>query len=116
MAVKKDLTLEKHAAFKEIITVTDDGKPVDLTGWDAALQVRAIPEAPLTILDLSTDSGHIEVDDLGQIGVVVPADQTGVLPAGVFVYDLVIYASRDAIRVCEGRFRIEEGVTRWESQ
>lgn len=116
MAAKKDLTLEKHAAFKEYVQITDDGKPVDLSGWGAAMQVRPIPESPLAILDLSTESGHIKVDDEGGVTITVAAGETGVLPAGVFVYDLVVHASRDAIRVCEGLFRIEEGVTRWASE
>lgn len=116
MAVKKDLVLEKHAAFKEYVQLSDGGKPVDLYGWSATLQVRGFVEAPTAILSLSSENGHIALDDQGGLSITLAAEATGVLPAGVFVYDLVVHTTRDAIRVCEGRFRIEEGVTRWVSE
>jgi len=77
---------------------TDDGTPVDVSGADIELVIKPDNDSDDIILTLSTDSGHITVEDLTKITVHVPADEVtkdltatltrkGVVSAGVVESD-----------------------------
>jgi hypothetical protein len=79
-----------------------NGNPIDLTGYDAAADIRDYPGAPTAVYSFSTSLGNITID--GPNGVITlhpPID----LPAGDFVYDLTLLSFGVPVdRVVQGKF------------
>lgn len=90
--------------------------PVNLTGWDAALQVRTEPGSDTVLLELSTGNGRIALGGAaGTANLSVNAETTATLDSGVYVYDLEMYAGEggQVVRLIMGSFSVDPEVTRW---
>ncbi|MDY3551387.1 hypothetical protein R5W24_000463 [Gemmata sp. JC717] len=87
-AQRRDLTIEQGGDFLHEFPVTAaDGTPFDISGYQAALQVRPFVGAPYTLLTLSTANGGL-VLGTGWVQAAVPEAVTANLLPGAYVYDL----------------------------
>lgn len=73
-----------------------DAVAVDLTGYTAAMKIRARPGSPV-LLSLTSSSGITLGGTAGTILVDITAAQTAALPAGLHVYDLTLTAGTGRI-------------------
>lgn len=116
-AILYQLLIEQGATFSLPIELTDNSglSPVNLAGCFCRMQIRQTPDAPVAILSLSSYEGEgiVITPAEGKIVVTVSADVTLNLPAGVFVYDILLeYPSGIADRILQGEVRISADVTR----
>lgn len=110
------------------LTWTEDGDPVDLTGWSALLQVRRAAAAEDVLFSASTDDGKITVDASGVVLVEIPAAESSawqpsaLAPSKIVdgatwtqfgVYDLELTdLSGQIVRLVHGRFWLSPEVSR----
>ena len=100
------------ATLDKTFTATNDGNPVDWTGYTAALQVRQFYGSDTPVLSLSTGSGISALSSNGEITITATATQTAAIPAGNYVYDLELTSGSYKIRLLEGTFVVTPEVTR----
>lgn len=114
---------------QQLVLQNDDKSPMDLTGCEAHMMVRAFPQSPVTILDLSTAAGTMTLTpDPAQLNWHIPASQTetfapngspaaaaftGQSPTYVFgYYDLMIeYPDGSIIPYMAGQILLQIGIT-----
>ncbi len=94
-------------------TVLDaSGAPRDITGATVFLNVERHDGTP--VLKLSLAKGLAITDALnGKIEVAVLQEQMKTLPAGLYLYDLVLEAGGERINVKSGSLHLRHGVTQW---
>lgn len=116
MATKYNQTVDQNATFAfQISYKATNGTAIDLTNYKARMQVRPTPESSQIILELtSTPANGITLNSpTGNIAVSVNAKKTGDVPAGKYVYDLVVEDATGVItRLIEGSFEVKPSVTR----
>lgn len=87
--------------------------PVNLNGYTAALQVRSLPNDPTAVLSLTTGSGITITALTGQIDVHATANQTRVISAGTYYYDLEITSPGGIVtRIAQGQVIVSAEVTK----
>jgi len=117
-SAKFDIEIEQGSVFVlDLIYKDGQGSPIDLTGYQARMQVRAkyaSPDPPA--LDLSTAAGSIV---LGGAAGTIQAKATAEMTAGLTikrgVYDLELVppsGEDDAFRLTEGVVTVTPEVTR----
>lgn len=85
-------------------------QPVDLTGYSAALQIRAFPLSPSVLYDAS--SNLVLGGVLGTITLTIPASSTEGFTWWNGVYDLLLTdSSGNATRLLQGSVTVSPGVT-----
>ena len=91
-----------------------DGTPVNLTGATAALQVRSFPEDTVSVLTLTSEDGGITITPLtGTLEVHATAEQTTLMGAGFYYYDIEITQVGDIVtRLAQGQVEVNAQVTR----
>lgn len=87
------------------------GTAVDLTGYNAAMQVRQTPNAPTPVINLSNGSG-ITLGTAGNIDILIPASTMGAVVGGQYVYDLELSIGSTVSRLIQGTFIVDPEVTR----
>ena len=76
------------------------------------MTVRPFAGATTTTVVASTANGRMVFDPgNGRITVTIDATTTGAIPAGRYVYDLVLTAGSTVTRILEGRFAVTAAVT-----
>jgi len=92
----------------------DNGKPVDLTGYTARMQVRAKVTDTATVLDLTTANGGIVLGGTaGTIRILATAAQTAALTIASGFYDLELIDGTSAVRrLMEGAVTLSKEITR----
>lgn len=108
-------TIEQGATFRRVLTYKDeDGAIVDLTGWNARMQLRTSKSAVSSTLALtSSPAAGITMGGVaGTVTVEITATQTAALVASTYVYDLEIYNGAEVIRLIEGSLTLSTEVTR----
>lgn len=115
---RHDVGFEWYEPMANDPDAPDLTKPINTTGWTARLQVRARPDDPVMLLELTTDvDGGLGLTDDGQLSVVILASQTGALPTDEVLYYDVRVVPPDgtdyAERMVEGVMYVDPGVTRW---
>lgn len=101
---------------REIIWTDENNQPVNLTGAQARMQMRAHYGAVDVLLDLSSDPdiGGITLDPAGKINLLIDAEDTAALAAGLSlgVYDLKItFAGGVVKKLIWGNFLVMPEVT-----
>ncbi len=87
------------------------GNDVSLTGYTINMQVRKNFDDDL-VLDLSTDNGKIIIDSNGEADISLSYTDTTDLPAGRFLYDMIITDTLDfKTKLLKGYVVIESDVT-----
>jgi len=108
-----DIVCPQGVTFDRTFTYTNGGTAVNLTGYTAALQVRAGADAGTALISLSTGgSGIVLGGTAGTIQVAITAAVTGAVDAGSYAYDLELYQGATVTRLLQGAFTVTGGVTR----
>jgi hypothetical protein len=113
---------EQGQTFRRVLKLTQRADPADLdspkvpinlTGFQVAMQVRKDFVDPSVLIELTTDNGRISVSGVeGLILLELSAAETQTLTRSG-VYDLEIIApNEDETRIIQGEFRLNLGVTR----
>ena len=109
---KLNLTCPQGSTFSKSLTYKLDDDPVNLTGYDARLQVREFFYSPDPVLSLTNASGITLGASAGTISVLIDAATTASLIPGDYVYDLELVAGGTVTRLIEGKFVVTPEVTR----
>ncbi|CAB4130887.1 hypothetical protein UFOVP121_42 [uncultured Caudovirales phage] len=110
-----DITIEQGATFTLSLVWKDSaGTPIDLTGWQARMQVRPAYHSDVVFLSLSSPSGGITLGGTaGTIEVVGSAAATAAIDGRKAVYDIELVAPGGAVtRLLQGAAVISPEVTR----
>lgn len=96
------------------VTDTQDGKPLDITGWTIQLTVkrhRHDPEAPLLIKSTATGGGITVTDAAsGKLEIKFDATDTANL-AGDYAHEVTRTDAGNRERIEYGRFRVLKSMT-----
>jgi len=107
-----NMTCYQGATFDKTFTATNDGTPINWTGYTAKLQVRQyINTSDAAVLTLTTGSGITAGANDGKIIISATATQTGAIPQGNYVYDLELTSGSYVVRIVQGRFTVDGQVT-----
>jgi len=109
---KLNLLCPQGSTFSRTLTYKLDDSPVDLTGYDARLQVREYHYSDDFVVNLSNLSGITLGGSAGTITVFIAASATQELVPGSYVYDLELVAGGTVTRLVEGKFTVTPEVTR----
>ena len=103
------LTIERGANFDLELTYKDyTGAPVDVSAYDALLQVRKTYEDGELVVEFSSPG---EITIVGAV-ITVSADSTvTVIEPGVYYYDFVLKNGTDVIRLIEGTVTVSPRVS-----
>jgi hypothetical protein len=116
MAASTQLNIDQYATFATSFTwqTKSNGLAVNLTGFTAALQIRRHPKDVDSIISLQSPSTGISiVPEIGKVFVEIPAEVTGALVPGKYVWDLVLTsAATKKRRLVGGIAVVKVGVTR----
>lgn len=84
-----------------------DGVAVDLTGYQAKLEVKTTYSAAAALITAETSTGEIVLDDTTNIAITIPADVTSAVPAGNYVYDLKVWTgvAPTVTRLLQGKWQ-----------
>lgn len=119
LAKQYDLTFYQGANFYyEFVYKDSAGTAIDLTGYTARMHIRTQISADATVIDISTVSGEIVIDEAaGKITINVPATDTESIELNhteqEWVYDLELVDSSGFVqRILEGKVFAYPEVTR----
>jgi len=104
---------QQYATFSLLVTWQDEnGNPVNLTGYNADMQVRLSPGGSL-LIELTNSNGRITLGGTaGTINLNIPATQTTSFTPGTYHYDILMTSGAGiATRLLEGTFYVEAGIT-----
>jgi hypothetical protein len=112
MPATLNLIVYQGATFDHSLTWTVNTVPVDLTDYSARMQARSSYADAATVIDL-TDADGITLGAAGAITITIPADDTALMPAGSYRYDLEL-EDKDGVvtRLLMGRVNVSAEVTR----
>ena len=115
-AGKYDITIEQGAGLRLPITYKSGGTFVDLTGYQARMQVRKTHASSVKLIELTTENNGIVVDadpTSGRFTVSMPASATAALNFARAVYDLeLLPPANEPFRLLEGGVILSREVTR----
>jgi BppU N-terminal domain len=104
-----DLIINQKSSFQVTFTVKDNGSVLDLTGYTATAKYKQTHQAPdnqsvsITAAIANAVSGHVSIS--------LSANETSLLQAGKYVYDVAIIDSTGfKTRIVEGNMRVSPGV------
>lgn len=114
MAKRFDFKLDQGSDLTLTVSTTGADGTVDLTGYEAAMQVRANHYADRAADTLTTKNGRLSIDAAsGKITATFPHAVTEKYPAPECVYDIELISPDDKIfRVLEGKILVSREVTR----
>lgn len=114
MAKRFDFKLDQGSDLTLTVSTTGADGAVDLTGYEAAMQVRANHYADRAADTLTTKNGRLRIDAAtGKITATFPHAVTEKYPAPECVYDIELISPDDKIfRVLEGTISVSREVTR----
>ena len=100
------------ATFTKRLTWTIDDVAVDLTGYTARMQARDKYGSSCIVVDITTENGGILLDDEGNIDLLIDSEDTELIIAKDYVYDLELDSGSQVYRVIEGKFIVTPEVTK----
>jgi hypothetical protein len=115
MASVYNTTIDQGADWYVNFTYqTSAGVAINLTGYTAAMQLRAPTDSLIASLSLSSPSNGIAITAAtGLVAVHATAAQTGALVAGIYEYDLELTSSTNIVtRLVQGQLTVLAQVTR----
>jgi hypothetical protein len=115
-----DICLFQGATFDQTLfyETGNPPAPVDLSGYEAKMQIRSKPESKAVILELSTQAGNNRItlnygSQIGAIRLFIAATDTANLSVcEKAVYDLELYLGSVTTRILQGNVIISPEVTR----
>jgi len=113
MAGRHDIYIDQGTDYEQAFEYQIDGVTVNLTGYSAAMQVRAAVTSASPVLTFGVGTGLTMGGVAGTVTLAVTDAQTTAIPAGAYVYDLELTAANGTItRMMQGAFYIDGEVTR----
>jgi hypothetical protein len=115
MAATYNAVIDQGADWFVNFTYQDStGTPINLTGYTAAMQLRAPTDSLIASLSLSSPSNGITITPLtGLVAVRATAAQTGALIDGIYEYDLELTSGSGIVtRLVQGQLTLSPQVTR----
>ena len=109
---KVNFICPQGSTFNRNLTYKIDNSPVDLTGYNARLQVREYHYSDDFVASLTDSSGITLGGSAGTIDIIIPANDTQSFVPGDYVYDLELVVSGTVTRLIEGKFTVTPEVTR----
>mgnify|MGYP000066981416 CR=1 FL=1 len=109
---KANLLCPQGSTFTRTLTYKIDDSPVDLTGYEARLQVREYHYSDDFVVNLTDTSGITLGGSAGTITTTIAASATQELVPGDYVYDLELVVGGTVTRLIEGKFVVTPEVTR----
>lgn len=112
---KLNFVCPQGSTFSRTLTYKLDDDPVDLTGYNAKLQVREFHYSDHYILGVDSISSSANIytgGSAGTINIYIDPDVTKEFVPGNYVYDLEIYTTSNVYRLIEGKFTVTPEVTR----
>lgn len=114
-AGKLDLLIEQGATFRHTLTYLDsDENPIDLTDYEANMEIRSNVREDVTLAYLSTSNSKISINGVeGQIVLVIDPDETATYDWETGVYDLeLVSLTGEITRLVYGSVTVSPEVTR----
>ncbi len=124
-AGKYSFIIEQGATTNFQINWTDEsGSAVDLTGYQARMQIRPNIDSSEVFLSLSSSlsadntginlsgSNFITPVQSGSIGIYISAHSSSLLNFGEAFYDLEMVKANEVTRLLEGKVKLSKNVTR----
>lgn len=112
---KLNFVCPQGSTFSRTLTYKLDDDPVNLTGYNARLQVREFHYSNDYILGIDSFSSSANIytgGSAGTININIDAGTTKEFVPGNYVYDLEIYTTSNVYRLIEGKFTVTAEVTR----
>lgn len=108
---KVSMTVYAGSRYRHAITITDDAVAVDLTGYTAAMQVRASVDAAAVLFECDTDD-YLHING-AIVALDIPASVSSAWLWAIGKYDLEITSpAGDTYRVIEGTIKVKPEITR----
>ena len=112
MSAKYNLTCDQATTFNFQFQILNNQTPWDLTNYIGVMTVRPFVGASTTTVVASTSNGYMSLQSgQGRIVVNIPATITENIPAGRYVYDLVLDSGGEVTRILEAKFIVTGAVT-----
>jgi hypothetical protein len=106
-----NISIWRNDTWSQVMRITANDVPVDLTGSDVEIQVRKKPNSTDAELTLTEQNGGITVGgvDDNQITINYPVD----IAAGTYVYDMVVvFPNGNEKTYIWGNFIVYEDITK----
>lgn len=115
MVLELDFEVDQGVSFSRKIFVTDDeGLAVNLSGFSAKMQVRQYVGHPDVITELSTENSRLGINLLdNSVTISLTNTETAALSFNEMSYDLFVINGSSTIKVCFGKIRLRESVTKY---
>ena len=111
MAGQYNIVMDRGATFVKDLRWTIADQPVNLQGYSGWLRVKPDYGSDVVLFDLTSDNGEITFDSNGGIHLTAPAEETGQVQAGLYVYDLFLKSNTQVIKMLTGTWRVSPSVT-----
>lgn len=116
-ATLHDTFIDQGSMFElNILAQNSDKSIMDLTGYDARMQVRETVDSAVVLMTASTGDGRITINAPGGIVMIrVGADVTSALTFNTAKYDVEVYKAADLTvvkRLVQGNISLHPEVTR----
>jgi hypothetical protein len=110
---KYSITCPQGSTLKYEFTYMIGRFPVDLTGYNARLQVRETHRSLNTLVSLTSGDGISLGGKKGTIQVIIPSEVSTYFHPTNYVYDLeLVSPDGEVTRIVEGAFKVTPEVTR----
>lgn len=114
-AAEYNFSIEQGATtIKPFVWKSSDNSPVDLSGYEARMQVRRSASSPDVLLEASTSNNRIQLDAAaGRFTLVLSADVTAAIEWSRGRYDIELRSpDGDVTRIVQGEITVSKEVTR----
>jgi hypothetical protein len=108
---KYNMICPQGATFSKRLTWTIDDVPVDLSSYTAKMQARDKHGGSCLVVDITTENGGISLDNEGNIDLLIESEDTELIIAKEYVYDLELDSGSEVYRIIEGKFIVTPEVT-----
>lgn len=116
MTIKVNLKINQGETYRHTLTwKTEDGTPVNLTGYFARMQIRSTVDSPVVLVSLTTENGGINITNAltGEFKLFISATDTSAFTWVAGMYDLEMLApNTDVIRLLAGSVSVSKEITR----
>lgn len=108
-----DFTFANNETWRRSFTVTRNGDPLNLTGATLRMAVAKPDQRADVVLHLKSGDGLSVVNAAGgEFQLVAAYNRVRAIPAGSYVYDLLIDLPDETLRPFAGTITVEQGITR----
>lgn len=108
-----DTTMNQGDTWRRNVAWSDANEnPIDLTGFQARMQLRTSADAADVVIELTTENGRINITLPNSIDLEIAAVDTATIPAGSYKYDLEMVNGADVHKLLRGKIKVIAEVTK----